>query len=338
MAKVPAKSSPATNKYVAPTGGIFHVIPSKLVPYAELMRLDRPHGFYAFYWHYGIGLGLAACLSNTPPSPEMLIQLAVYLVFWVVILRGAVCAINDNFDQEFDRQVARTRFRPIARRAVSTAQANIFTVILIILGAFLTLPFPTSSWQYATCTYVILSVYPLGKRVTDFPQVVLGFGFAVPIFMCCAILGIDLFDTTAWAGGQYKLDVKSQAAIATYFASVLWTVIFDTVYAHQDLQYDIKAGVKSLAVRLGDNTKTVLGFMAYCQISLQIYVGVICGFGPAYFIFNVLGSGMVLATMLISVDLKVPAECAWWFGPGSKLVGANLVGGFIGEYLIKRYR
>lgn len=330
MAKIPANPTSAEG-YVAPTGGVFQIIPSIWIPYAELMRLDRPHGFYAFYWHYAIGLGLAANLSNPSPSPILLFKLAMYLGLWVLVLRGAVCTLNDNMDQEFDRQVARTRFRPIARGAITTAQANVFTVVLLLLGACLTLPFPRSSWLYATYTYVILSVYPLGKRVTDFPQVVLGFGFAVPIFFCCAILDVSLFNNEI---GHWTLDQNSTAAVATYLASVLWTIIFDTVYAHQDLQYDIKAGVKSLAVRLGSSTKPVLSILALCQVALQTYVGICCGFTPIYFFLNVLGSGIVLATMILTVDLTVPAECAWWFGPGSKMVGASLVAGYIGEYVV----
>ena len=112
------------DKYQVPNSISF--LPPSWIPYAELMRLDRPAGFFAFYWHYIIGLSFAACISPEPPLVKPLLSYAIYLVVWVVILRGAVCTLNDILDQDFDRRVARTRYRPIARGAVTTLQGYLF--------------------------------------------------------------------------------------------------------------------------------------------------------------------------------------------------------------------
>ena len=111
------------------------------------MRLDRPAGFYAFYVPYLIGLGYGACLTDSAPSPTHLLGLCSLFLIYCIILRGAACTWNDNLDQEFDRQVARTKLRPIARGAVSTTQANIFTVALLLteIPVFMVLP--------AACAY-----------------------------------------------------------------------------------------------------------------------------------------------------------------------------------------
>lgn len=177
--------------YKEPENGIFAVLPRSWIPYAELMRLDRPQGFYAIYWHYLIGIGFAACTAPTLPDGLILLTLAVYLGLWTVVLRGVVCTWNDIFDQDFDRQVERTRFRPLARRAVSTTHAVLFSLFPLGLLGALCIPLPSASRNYAGLTTLILCVYPLAKRITHLPQVVLGFGLAVPVFICVTIFNPD---------------------------------------------------------------------------------------------------------------------------------------------------
>ncbi|KAH6675142.1 putative 4-hydroxybenzoate polyprenyl transferase [Halenospora varia] len=260
--------------YAPPNTGIFSFLPPSWTPYAELMRLDRPSGYYAFYWHYLIGLSFASCIASPAPTLMTLTLHSAYLALWVLILRGAVCTWNDNLDQDFDRKVARTRFRPIARGAVTTTQGHIFTLLQTIVGGLMLVQLPASVSVYAAIMTIILTIYPLGKRLTDFPQVILGFGFAVPIFMCCAVLNVDpLLQADALDGTETDVLDVSAGGACLYGASVLWTIIFDTVYAHQDIRDDVKAGVKSLAVRLGDQTKPTLAFLAAIQVGLLMATG-----------------------------------------------------------------
>lgn len=320
------QSRPQDKGYTPPTTGLLSLLPSSWVPFAELMRLDRPQGYYAFYWHYLIGLSFAACDVSDSCTPFELLVLAAYLGLWVVVLRGSVCTVNDICDQDFDRQVARTRFRPLARRAVSTTQATVFTIAQLFVLSLLTLPLPTSSYIFAAATTLALSVYPLGKRITHFPQVILGLAFAIPIFMCCAIL-----DRSTDTG-----DHSSRSVSALYWVSTIWTVISDTIYAHQDMDDDAKAGVKSLAVLLGQQTKLWLSVLAIIQVALLVFIGAECDFSFLYYALCCGGAALSLGVMLIKVDLRNPASCAWWFGPGARFMGCSLVGGFLAEYTYRR--
>jgi len=114
---------------------------------------------------------------------------------------------------------------------------------------------------------------------------------------------------------------------------MLWTITFDTVYAHQDIKDHITAGVKSLTVRLGDRTKLALSILCSAQISVLIGTGYFCDLSSPFFVLSCGGAGCALLAMLAIVDLKVPFSCAWWFGPGLRLVGFSNVLGLLGHYL-----
>ena len=290
------------------------------------MRLDRPSGYYAFYWHYLIGLAFAACITPSPPSPLHLASLAAYLAIWVVVFRGAVCAWNDNIDQDFDRQVERCKNRPIARGAVSTFAGHVFTVAQTVVCGMMLVGFQREVLVYAGVMTIVLGIYPFGKRITDFPQVILGFAFAIPVVMCPAILGAD----PLFASGDVR-----RGALCLYGANTLWTIIFDTVYAHQDIKDDIKAGVKSLAVRLGDQTKLGLGILSAIQVGLLVATGYYCELSWLFYLNGCGGAALSLFGMLYLVKLEQPASCAWWFGPGSRLVGASVVIGLLGHFAMR---
>jgi 4-hydroxybenzoate polyprenyltransferase len=198
---------------------------------------------------------------------------------------------------------------------------------------------------------LILTVYPLGKRVTDFPQLILGVGFAAAIPFSSAMVGVDPFDIDgdgAFLAGSSLNELltgfslnellgrdlhRGGAVLSLCVASGIWTVIFDTVYAHQDRQDDIKAGVRGLAVRLGDHTKLVCGALAVIQVALLVLVGNLIQLSWVYYVGTCTNVGIALAAMLILVDLDTPASCAWWFGQGTAIVGISMVAGFVGEYV-----
>ena len=341
----PPLSEPAAG-YRRPQHGVFPYLPAAWVPYAELMRLDRLSGFWAFYWHYLIGLGYALNLpsSAAPPSLLTIAGLVSYLYLWTTVFRGITCTWNDTLDQNFDRQVARTRLRPIARGAVSTAQGHFFTLAQMVVGGLLLAPLPPAAAAYAVVDGVLLFVYPLLKRCTDFPQVELGFGLSYPIIMVCAMLDQDPL-APLWAGAQTDLAgtlatlagshaIRSTACL--YAAGILWTVIFDTVYAHQDYEDDLRAGVMGLAVRLGrKGTKPVLGVLAAAQVACLVAAGTYAGFGVVYSVLSCGGAAASLATMLWCVQLEIGESCAWWFGPGSRSVAATVVAGLLGQFVVK---
>jgi len=139
------------------------------------MRIHQPGGLYASYLPYLIGLTYAACITYPVLSPTSILSTGAILLVWNVLLRGAACTINDNLDQVFDRKVVRCRLRPIARGAVSSTQGHIFyNTQAVVAGAIVTqLPHAAECFWHALPILTIVSLYPLAKRVTDFPRVVL---------------------------------------------------------------------------------------------------------------------------------------------------------------------
>lgn len=333
--------------YNRPNHGIFRFIPDAWVPYAELMRLDRQSGFWAFYWHYLIGLGFAI---NIPPFSSdvdlpTLVLLAVYMGLWTTVFRGITCTWNDNLDQEFDRQVDRCRIRPIARGAVSTWQGHFFTAAQILVGATILSPTGSSTLIHAAVDGVLLFIYPLLKRCTDFPQVELGFGLSYAIFIVTSMLGKDpmapLLDPSLELSDRVAKVVESplaQSAACLYVAGILWSVTFDTIYAHQDYDDDLKAGVMGLAVRLGrKGTKPTLYLVSAVQVACLTLAGHLAGFDYAYYTISCGGTGLLLAWMIWVTNLADGTSCAWAFGPGSAYVGASISTGLLAEFLSKKY-
>ena len=311
------------------------------------MRLDRLSGFWAFYWHYLIGFGFA--INIRPFSNDIdlkaLVVLLAYLGLWATVFRGITCTWNDNLDQDFDRQVARCRVRPIPRGAVTTLQAHFFTAALIAAGACILYPYGHSTLFHAAVDSVFLFIYPFLKRFTDFPQVELGFGLSYAIFLVTAMVGKDplapLLDSSLNLSGRVSKVVDSpeaQSAACLYVAGILWSVIFDTLYAHQDYLDDLKAGVNGLAVRLGRRgTKPACYAMAIVQVYCLTLAGHLAGFGGAYYAISCGGDALLLAWMIWATDLEDGDSCAWAFGRGSAYVGASISAGLMAEFWSRKY-
>ncbi|KAI1455510.1 putative 4-hydroxybenzoate polyprenyl transferase [Annulohypoxylon moriforme] len=310
--------------YSDPTTGILSILPRPWIPYAQLMRLDRPAGFYAFYFPYLIGLAYSACVTPEPPEPISLLQLAGILLPFNILLRGAACTWNDTTDQHFDRRVARTRHRPLARGAVTTTQANLFTLTqLLALSLFHIFDFlPPPMTRHTVGAVILFGNYSLMKRVTHYPQVALGIAFAWAIFSTAAALRSD----------PYPYDAPT---LALFGANVLWTVTYDTIYAHQDVADDAKAGVTSMALQFQNSTKVVASVLSVAQVSLLGLCGIWAGFGVMYFIATVGGVAIVMTYYIYDVDLKCPESCGMWFHRQFWAVGAAFVAGFVGEYLTR---
>ena len=339
-----------------PPGIIPTLIPPAWLPYAQLMRLDRPWGVLAFYVPYLAGLCMASCMSPTTISPSVLAKSSIMLLGWSVLNRGWQCAWNDNVDQEFDRQVARCRSRPIARGAVSTAQAHVFTASLYALScAYLWYFTRTFSSSFATGTLgtatfishegmlsthdqrrllafdvLIASVpaliYPLGKRFTNYPQLILGVLFSLAIPMAAHLVRVDPFATTQ----------RTSATLCACGVNTLWTMTYDTIYAHQDVADDVQAGVRSMAVQFRDSTKLLCAALSVGQVGLLVKAGWDMALGEWYFVVACAGTAVALGAMVWLVDLKRPESCAWWFKMDFLFVGATVCGGWFAEYVVAR--
>ncbi|KAI1164542.1 UbiA prenyltransferase family-domain-containing protein [Nemania serpens] len=310
--------------WTPPVKGILSKLPLSLVPYAELSRIEKPGGLYGFYMAYLIGLSYGACLATPGPGLILLAGTAGKLLVYNVFLRGAACTVNDILDRDYDKQVARCKNRPVARGAVTPFQGYVWYGMQTLgAGAAIAcLPAPLTMLAYAVPIQLAVSLYPLGKRFTDFPQLILSAPIAGGVLMAAAAIGVDPFVTPATA-----------AATASLFMShYIWTTIFDYVNACQDTADDIKAGVRSMAV-LYQNTDAFISVMGAAQVACLVATGVLAGFSPIYFIGAAGGNALWLAAMVKTVKRSRPDICGWWFSWGGLLVSGTTALALLAEYI-----
>ena len=240
-------------------------------------------------------------------------------------MRGAGCAINDLWDRNLDPHVERTRLRPIARKAITPQRALVFTGFVHLAGLAVLLQFPTSCLLYGIPSLLLVATYPLAKRITNYPQFVLGLTFSWGAMMGFPALGIDLMSNS-----------EALAAAASLYAScVAWTVNYDMIYAHMDIRDDVQAGIKSIALRHEHNTKAVLSGLTAVQVGLLGAAGLVAGAGPAFFIGSCGGATATLGLMIWRVRLKDVKNCWWWFKNGTWITGGAIATGLFADYLIR---
>ncbi|OOF90209.1 hypothetical protein ASPCADRAFT_212162 [Aspergillus carbonarius ITEM 5010] len=301
-----------------PLQGLAQRVPSAWVPYVQLTRVDRP-GILAFLMPTLMGLCYGASILDTPIPPVEFLQKTVFCYIANLFLRGAACTWNDNLDQDVDRQVPRTRNRPIARGAVSTTQANIFTLAQVLIVAWILSYLPPQCLPWSVALGVLHAIYPLCKRVMDFAPAFLGLPFSVGMILPIVSLGINPF---------------SGPVVALTVVEVAWSCICDTIYGHQDVKYDIQAGVGSMAVRFTNSSKLVTSILAAVIMAAMVFVGVSDNLTDVYFLIGCGGTAVGLAAMIYYVDLADPASCMYWFRSGLLYVGWTRVGGFLAQYLL----
>ena len=235
--------------------------PVWLRPYLHLARLDRPIGTWLLLLPCWWSIALA-----TPGTPD-LVMIALFAA-GALIMRGAGCTLNDIVDRNFDSQVVRTVARPIPSGAVSIQQAAAFLVLQLLLGLAVLMLFNFFAVLVGLASLGIVAIYPFMKRITYWPQVILGFAFNWG-----ALLG--------WAAVRGDL----AAPVGTlYVAGILWTLGYDTIYAHQDKEDDILIGVKSTALRFGENTGKWLIWFYSGTIGLLVLSGYLAGLGGVFYV------------------------------------------------------
>ncbi len=243
-----------TSHHIADAGRdnwVERLLPLAMQPYAQLMRLDRPIGWWLLLLPCWWGLFLAqVSLGGGVPN----LWFAFLFLVGAIVMRGAGCTLNDIVDRDYDGRVARTKCRPIPSGRVSVKQALVFLVGQSLLGLAVLLQFNFHTIMLAMASLLIVSIYPFMKRITNWPQLVLGLAFNWG-----ALVG--------WSATQGSL---SWPPAMIYLGGIFWTLAYDTIYAHQDREDDVLIGVKSTAVHFGENTKGWLGgFFALALISID---------------------------------------------------------------------
>ena len=311
------------------------ILPDSWLPYVQLARLNPPAGLCLIYFPHLFGVLHAAILLQSPLSYTL--GKSTLMLCGSFFVSNAIHIWNDLIDAPLDCLVERTRHRPIPRGAVSQFAAILFTLTQA-LGAMLFLPF-LSHKAFQNTLYAFPSIigwiyYPWAKRHTHYPQVVLGFCLAWGIVMGSLAMDVDLF-TSAMKDSSKRARAEL-STVCIFLASILWTVIYDTVYAHQDLQDDIKAGIKSLAVLYRDKTKSLLWQLLTLMIGFLIACGQLSALGIPYHFIAVGGAAVSLGLMVFKVDLKSSQSCWWWFSNGFWYAGGSIAGGLLMEYLSRR--
>ncbi|KAL3441571.1 UbiA prenyltransferase family-domain-containing protein [Aspergillus insuetus] len=336
----PQGEAPALNNYSgdhAPTTGILSCLPSAWIPYIQLARLSPPAGLFLIYFPHVFGL-MHAALHLSTPVRDML-RAGVVLFGGSFFVSNAIHIWNDLIDAPLDALVTRTKNRPIPRGAVSPTAALIYTITQAIGAAFFLPLFPHShAWLYSLPSIVGWTYYPYAKRHTNYPQVVLGLCLAWGVVMGELSLGIETisfpqgFSLPKLLAGYFHINPAILSLVA---ANILWTVIYDTVYAHQDVEDDLKAGIKSIAVLWRQQTKVLL-WGSWVALGLLLgYCGYVSNLGVLYYGIAVLGATGSLGRMIAQVDLKDEQSCWWWFGNGFWWAGGAITAGFVVEYVVQ---
>ncbi len=215
-------------------GRLVTAAPAGLRPYLKLARVDRPTGYWLLLWPCWWSLALAAPLDE----PLRWWQMALFLI-GAIVMRAAGCVWNDILDRDLDAKVARTRDRPLPAGEVRLGQAVVFLLFLLLAGLAVLLRFNRSTVILGAASLLLVAVYPLMKRFTNWPQAVLGLTFTWGALM-------------GWAAVHGRLDPP---AFLLYAASFFWALGYDTIYALQDARDDAVAGIRSSARALGDYTR-----------------------------------------------------------------------------------
>ncbi len=288
--------------------------PVWLRPYLQLARFDRPIGAWLLLMPCWWSAGLAAMAARAP-----LPNVAHVALFFVgaFVMRGAGCTWNDIVDRDLDAQVERTRSRPIPSGRVSVAQAAAFLLAQALVGLAVLLQFNRFTVMTGIASLAVVVVYPLMKRITYWPQIVLGLAFSWG-----ALMGWP-----AWFG---RLDPP---AYLLYAGSIAWVIAYDTIYAHQDREDDVLIGVKSTALLFGPRTKPMLALFYALAVLLIGAAGSMAGAGVAFWL-GLLAFAAHLAWQIVRLDIADPDDCLAVF-KSNRDAGLILFAGMVADGLVR---
>ncbi|GIL62029.1 hypothetical protein Vafri_16346 [Volvox africanus] len=309
--RMSTKSSPGREVYKS-SNWVMRNLPARLVPYAQLMRLDKPIGT----WLLALPCFWSISLATVPghlPDPVMMALFGT----GAVLLRGAGCTINDLWDRDLDSRVERTRGRPLAAGTLTPHDAIGLLALQLSLGLLILLQLNDYSKILGASSLLLVGTYPLMKRITYWPQAFLG-------------LTINWGAMMGYAAAAGACDWS--IVLPLYGAGVAWTLVYDTIYAHQDKRDDVTAGVKSTALLFGDNSKTWFTGFGALMAGCLTTAGMAAGAGTPYYA----GVGAMMAHMawqVWTVDLSNGPDCMAKF-TSNKWAGGFLLVGIVLDRLL----
>ena len=264
------------------------VAPAWARPYLRLARLDRPIGSWLLLMPCWWSVGLAAVHARS--------QVNVWhvLLFFVgaFAMRGAGCTWNDIVDRDLDARVERTRSRPIPSGQVTVASAAAFLMLQALVGLAVLLQFNRFTIYVGFASLAVVAIYPFMKRITYWPQIVLGLAFSWGALM-------------GWPATFARLDLP---ALLLYAGAISWVIGYDTIYAHQDREDDALIGIKSTALLFRERTKPMLALFYALAVALIALAGWSAGAG-LLFALGLLAFAAHLAWQIARLDVDDPLNC-----------------------------
>ena len=289
MTRPPAQGKASAVADAGARNWVDRFAPAALVPYLRLARADRPIGFFLLalpcFWSVSLA---GRSIGEGYPDLWLLFLFAV----GAIVMRAAGCTYNDIVDREIDAQVARTRSRPLPSGQVTPRAAFIFMLVLCLVGLAVLLSFNSATIWLGLGVIPIVALYPFVKRFSDWPQAVLGLAFNWG-----ALLG--------WPAVLGRLDWP---AVVVYAGAVVWTIGYDTIYAHQDREDDDLIGVKSTALKFGHKTKAWLALL-YAVAWLAIVAAGIMAHAGTAFLLGMTAAAAQLAWQIATLDIDDAENC-----------------------------
>ncbi len=287
-------------------------LPRPWLPYLLLARIDRPIGIWLLFLP-----GLWGILLSRPAPIEAL-RLILLFASGAIVMRAAGCVVNDLWDRDIDRLVARTASRPLASGMLRPRQALVFLAVLLLIGLAILLQLNPLAQLLGAGSLLLVALYPLAKRVTWWPQLMMGFtfGFGAPL---------------GYAAGADRLDA---AGVVLYGVAILWDLGFDTIYAHQDREDDALVGVRSTARLFGEQTAPFLAACYGAAVMLLVLAGWLAGLG-AWFYPTLAVPAALLARQVAVLDVHDPGLCLRLFRANREAglaIGAAILVGWVSSH------
>lgn len=251
--------------------------------YINLMRLNRPIGIFLLLWPTLIALWLAH--DGMPKINTLLI-----FILGTILMRSAGCVINDFADRKFDLHVARTKQRPLTTGVLKPRQALILFTVLLSMAFFLALMLQKTTLYIAMIAAGLAIIYPYTKRVTNYPQLILGIAFASSIPM-------------AYTEACKRPSLEAWILL---LATVAWVVAYDTEYAMVDSDDDIKVGIKSTAIAFGKYDRTIIFILQIMSLTLFALVGYLHKLTIIFYLALIVGLGLILYQQWLIKDRDKP--------------------------------
>ena len=301
-------------------------LPSSWQPYARLARMDKPIGTWLLWWPCAWSTAAASASAAVPDasiwsSTSTIHALSLLTLFGVgaFVMRGAGCTMNDMWDRRIDAAVARTRTRPLARGQLSMSQAWMFLASQLTVGlaVLVSLPHTAYCFVWGAASLPLVALYPTMKRFFPYPQLVLGLTFNWGAWM-------------GWAATFGSMDYRVIGPL--YLSGVAWTMIYDTLYAHQDKEDDAKLQLHSTALTFGSDEATQKRILHACAVTtagLWTTVGSQLDLSWVYYV-GIASAYSHLVWQIHTADLNHPHNLATRFRSNTTvgaLVFASLVAG-----------